>query len=356
MVENIIAVVERDKTYTQKHTELILQSINWKQNQFHTEQLLVGKERAAAEEWLLQEFTPPKQPPCAPNTLVCDFICEARKNAENLMTDVFICYDAEEKKERDQIIQALARQCITTWRHDQDITKGADYGKAIELGIEQADNFLFFLSEKSVKSTYCLRELEYAVQLNKRIVPLRMTEVPEADISESLRGLQYIDFVDNREHTDFSKDIDDILAVLRHEQSYFEEHKVLLARALTWVREEKRPSFLLRGFNLENAQTWLRLHEKREAHPPTALHREFIAASVAARGQLGTDVFISYSRKDGDFARKVNRSLQEAGKNTWFDQESISKGVDFEKELYKGIDGADNFLFIISPDSIESEF
>lgn len=41
--------------------------------------------------------------------------------------------------------------------------------------------------------------------------------------------------------------------------------------------------------------------------------------------------------------------MQEAGKTTWFDQESISTGVDFEKEIFRGIDSADNFVFVLSP-------
>ncbi|RKZ72140.1 MAG: hypothetical protein DRR19_32220, partial [Candidatus Parabeggiatoa sp. nov. 1] len=113
---------------------------------------------------------------------------------------------------------------------------------------------------------------------------------------------------------------------------------------------------MLRGHNLENAKTWLRLSDKRELNPPLALHKELIHVSEAAKGQLGTDIFLSYSRTDGDFARELNTTLQEAGKTTWFDQESISTGVDFEKEIFKGIDSADNFVFVISKDAVESEY
>ncbi len=100
----------------------------------------------------------------------------------------------------------------------------------------------------------------------------------------------------------------------------------------------------------------MRLNDKREQHPPLPLHHELIIASEAAKGQLGTEVFISYSRKDSDFARHLNMTLQEAGKTTWLDQESISTGVDFGKEIYKGIEGADNFVFVISPDAVESPY
>ncbi len=108
--------------------------------------------------------------------------------------------------------------------------------------------------------------------------------------------------------------------------------------------------------NLDNAKTWLRLNDKRKEHLPLDLHKDLITASEAAKGQLGTEIFVSYSRKDADFARQLNTSLQEAGKTTWFDQESISTEVDFEKEIYKRIDGADNFVFVISPDAVDSEY
>ena len=68
-------------------------------------------------------------------------------------------------------------------------------------------------------------------------------------------------------------------------------------------------------------------------------------------------MFISYSRADADFARKLNDALQLQGKTTWFDQESIAAGTaDFQQEIYRGIEVSDNFLFILSPNSIQSDY
>ncbi len=273
------------------------------------------------------------------------------------MTDIFICYDMHHDKDiRNSVIQSLSRYAKTCWTHDRDIQKGADYERAIEQGIENADNFFYFISPHSVASEYCRRELDHALQYNKRIVPLLIAPTPEADIPEVLRHLQYVDFTDNTCQADYDSDIDDILNILKHEQEYYKQHKVLLARALKWETENRNPAFLLRGHNLENAKTWLRLNDKHEQHRPVDLHRFLITESEAAKGQLGTEVFISYSRKDSDFARHLNTALQEAGKTTWFDQESISTGVDFEKEIFKGIDSADNFVFVLSPDAVASEY
>jgi WD40 repeat protein len=357
VVERITAVIERQTDYVHKHTEILANALHWQKNQKATQYLLVGKERTAAEEWLLTDFLPPKQPPCQPSALVCELICEARKNAENLMTDIFICYDVEHDKAiRDKIVQSLSRYAKTTWRHDYDIKTGDNYEGSIEQGIENADNFLYFISPHAIVSEFCQRELAHALKYNKRIVPLLIAPTPESEIPAVLHDLQYIDFTDNTCQADYDSDIDDILNILRQEQEYYEQHKVLLARALQWETQNHKPSFLLRGHHLENAQTWLRLNDNREQHPPLALHKQLIAASEAAKGQLGTEVFISYSRKDGDFARQLNLALQEAGKTTWFDQESISTGVDFEKEIFKGIASSDNFIFVISPDAVQSDY
>ncbi len=67
-------------------------------------------------------------------------------------------------------------------------------------------------------------------------------------------------------------------------------------------------------------------------------------------------MFISYSRADADFARLLNKELQLHGKTTWFDQESIASGADFAAEIKKGIENADNFVFIISPQSVRSPY
>ena len=68
-----------------------------------------------------------------------------------------------------------------------------------------------------------------------------------------------------------------------------------------------------------------------------------------------SDIFISYSRKDIDFAQKIVDALTTNDLDTWIDWKSIPKGEDWEKEIYRGIEEADAFLFLISPNSVASE-
>jgi hypothetical protein len=66
-------------------------------------------------------------------------------------------------------------------------------------------------------------------------------------------------------------------------------------------------------------------------------------------------IFISYSRKDFNFAGKIVQELAENNLDTWIDWKSIPKGEDWELEIYRGIEEADAFLFLISPDSGTSQ-
>ena len=68
-----------------------------------------------------------------------------------------------------------------------------------------------------------------------------------------------------------------------------------------------------------------------------------------------SDVFISYSRRDKDFVRKLDQRFRAEGQTTWVDWEDIPEGADWWKEIQVGIEGANTFVFIISPDSVASE-
>lgn len=67
------------------------------------------------------------------------------------------------------------------------------------------------------------------------------------------------------------------------------------------------------------------------------------------------DVFISYSRRDADFVRRLHSRLTEAGRNCWVDWEDIPPTAQWLAEIYAAIEAADTFIFVISPDSLASK-
>ncbi|HYK34719.1 toll/interleukin-1 receptor domain-containing protein [Alloacidobacterium sp.] len=68
-----------------------------------------------------------------------------------------------------------------------------------------------------------------------------------------------------------------------------------------------------------------------------------------------TEVFISYARVDQEFARDLNTALQNAQRETWIDWRSIPDPAKWRAEIFAAIEAADNFVFIISADSLRSQ-
>jgi WD40 repeat protein len=68
-----------------------------------------------------------------------------------------------------------------------------------------------------------------------------------------------------------------------------------------------------------------------------------------------TKLFISYSRKDIEAVRKLTQAFSEQGMEFWIDWEGIPPTVDWWREIEKGIEEADIFVFNISPDSVNSK-
>jgi len=66
-------------------------------------------------------------------------------------------------------------------------------------------------------------------------------------------------------------------------------------------------------------------------------------------------IFISYSRKDIDFAERIVQALAENNLETWIDWKDIPKAEEWLQEIYRGIEAAEAFLFLISPDSLASK-
>ncbi|MEO8606270.1 MAG: toll/interleukin-1 receptor domain-containing protein [Chloroflexota bacterium] len=67
-----------------------------------------------------------------------------------------------------------------------------------------------------------------------------------------------------------------------------------------------------------------------------------------------SDVMISYSRRDKAFVQRLDAALRASGREVWVDWEDIPTGADFMEEIQAGIEAANTFVFIISPDSLGS--
>jgi len=67
-------------------------------------------------------------------------------------------------------------------------------------------------------------------------------------------------------------------------------------------------------------------------------------------------VFISYSRKDVNFARRLAADLEEAGFDVWWDISDLKGGDDWVRFIPTAIESSQYFVVLLSPASIQSEW
>ena len=69
---------------------------------------------------------------------------------------------------------------------------------------------------------------------------------------------------------------------------------------------------------------------------------------------ISLKVFISYSRQDSDFARRLATSLSRQGADIWIDIEDIPPGVKWSSAVQDGLDTCAVMVLIVSPDALQS--
>src|SRR5262245_46527294 len=67
------------------------------------------------------------------------------------------------------------------------------------------------------------------------------------------------------------------------------------------------------------------------------------------------DLFISYPRVDREFVRRVLEVLSREHFDVWVDLEDIPPTAKWIDEILSGIESANAFVFVLSPESVASE-
>ena len=67
-------------------------------------------------------------------------------------------------------------------------------------------------------------------------------------------------------------------------------------------------------------------------------------------------IFISYSRKDTDFVRKLAGDLEKANYDVWWDITDLRGGDEWVTRIAAAIETSDFIIVVLSPDSIQSEW
>jgi hypothetical protein len=111
--------------------------------------------------------------------------------SKNQATKVFISYGHDDKKFVQKMAGELAKDNFESWWDFDALKGGHDWQKEIQQGIKRCDFFLVVLTPQSVESEWVNKEITYANEYKKKIIPIRLKEC-ERPIS--IIEKQYIDF------------------------------------------------------------------------------------------------------------------------------------------------------------------
>lgn len=109
---------------------------------------------------------------------------------------IFFSYSRDDSNFVMQLAKDLRQAGATIWLDTLDIQPGTHWDSSIEKALRESSTLLVILSNTSVKSTNVMDEVSFALDENKKVVPVLLENCA---VPFRLKRLQYADFSGDRE-------------------------------------------------------------------------------------------------------------------------------------------------------------
>src|SRR6516164_3426514 len=192
---------------------------------------------------------------------------------------IFISYSRRDSAAFvDELVMGLQDRGFAPMLDRHDIKPGEPWETRLSGLIEQSDTVVFVVSPQAVKSELCEWEIDKALALSKRLLPVIHKSVPDTEIPPKLSKLQFIPF-----HTapGIMRPLRELTEALRVDLEWIREHTRVAELATRWDRRGRPESFLLRADDLGAAKAWIATR-KTAAPEITGEQRAFVKASEEA--------------------------------------------------------------------------
>jgi formylglycine-generating enzyme required for sulfatase activity len=207
---------------------------------------------------------------------------------------VFISYSRKDSANfADELVAGLELAGFAPFLDRHDIAAGEDWEARLGGLIQQADTVVFVVSPEAVKSERCGWEVNKALALSKRLIPVIFKSVPDSDIPNQLRRLQFIRFDVG---FGLTRSLAQLAKTLRQDIDWIREHTRLAELAARWQVRSQPDSLVLRADELDAAKVWVS-RRKPEAPEITDQQRAFLKASEQAEDLRFADLQAARSRR-----------------------------------------------------------
>ncbi|MEM9449676.1 MAG: TIR domain-containing protein [Cyanobacteria bacterium P01_E01_bin.6] len=194
------------------------------------------------------------------------------------MTDVFISYSRRDKAFVRALCHALQEREHQLWVDWDGIRSSLPWREEIFNGIRQATRLVYILSPDTIASQYCNWEIDQALELKKKLIPVLCRDVDINTVRADISSLQFISFCGE---DDFIAALEKLEGAITADLDYDRLFAQLQKQAEEWVRRDRQDGWL-RGADLDDAELWL-VNSTGKTPPPSALQRDYIIASRQER-------------------------------------------------------------------------
>jgi len=191
------------------------------------------------------------------------------------MTDVFISYSRREKVFTQKLFDALIASGRDVWADWDDIPAASDWDAEIKEGIEKTETVLFVLTPEWLKSNECRKELDHALKMGKRLLPILHIMVDPKEVPAELAKINWVYM---RDTDDFEVGFKTLQSAMETDLGWVKTHTRIQVRALEWDKKNRENSFALRGQDLTEGEQFLSVGAGKSPEP-TPLQGEYILAS-----------------------------------------------------------------------------
>ncbi len=192
-------------------------------------------------------------------------------------TSVFISYSRKDKEFVRRLNDSLDNSGINAWVDWEGIPLSSDWMEEITRAIEAADAVLFVISQDSLDSKVCTDELELALKLNKKLVPILFKEPKRGTpMHDKVAATNWVYL---REKDDYEATMPKLMEAINTDLDWVRQHTRILQRAKEWESKGFGSSYLLRGGDLEDAEQWLSQAAASKDREVLPLQTDYIVAS-----------------------------------------------------------------------------
>ena len=253
------------------------------------------------------------------------------------MSDLFISYSRDDRNFVEKLHLSVKESGRDAWLDKFGIEKGEIFWNEIKQAITRANAFVFIITPSSIlkaagENQYCRREIEYAVEKGKRIIPIIWRDqfgqnddvvnfLDETILAhQELKKRNWLEF--HEEYFDDS--LTDLFTTSEKDLEYVKLHTKLLEEAQDWSHR-RSDSKLRRSDSLIESEEWLCLGEQKIQLQKQEFYRKYRDPEPTEEHRN----FIIESRKAEDAQLERERLDREA-------KEQADKKIDFGTKILAG--------------------